>query len=86
MHVKKSFKKKMSHINWSLSPWLGTPSASSWRRQPLDMGIGMNILNKQPLTADKGWSSSLGIEQGTNNSSPLKTSLLGNVIQGLGIG
>jgi hypothetical protein len=29
-----------------------------------------NILNKQSLTADKGWSSSLGVGYGANNSSP----------------
>jgi hypothetical protein len=27
-----------------------------------------NILNKQPRTADKGWSSSLGVGRGVNNS------------------
>ena len=31
-----------------------------------------NILNKQSRTADKGWSSSLGVGRGTNNSSPQK--------------
>jgi hypothetical protein len=29
-----------------------------------------NILNKQPRTADKGWSSNLGVVRGANNSSP----------------
>jgi hypothetical protein len=29
-----------------------------------------NILNKQSRTADKRWSSSLGVGRGTNNSSP----------------
>jgi hypothetical protein len=29
-----------------------------------------NILNKQSRTADKGWSSSLGVGRGVNNSSP----------------
>jgi len=27
-----------------------------------------NVLNKQPRTADEGWSSSLGFGLGTNNS------------------
>ena len=31
--------------------------------------IAVNILNKQPWTADKGWSSSLGVGRGGNNSS-----------------
>jgi hypothetical protein len=35
-----------------------------------------NILNKQPGTANKGWSSYLGNEQGTNNSSPQKKQLV----------
>jgi hypothetical protein len=29
-----------------------------------------NILNKQLRTADKGWSSSLGVGRGANDSSP----------------
>jgi hypothetical protein len=29
-----------------------------------------NILNKQSWTVDKGWSSSLGVWRGANNSSP----------------
>jgi hypothetical protein len=29
-----------------------------------------NLLNKQSRTADKGWSSSLGVEHGANNSLP----------------
>jgi hypothetical protein len=31
--------------------------------------VAANILNKQSRTADKGWSSSLGVGRGTNNSS-----------------
>jgi hypothetical protein len=32
--------------------------------------VAVNILNKQSRTADKGWSSSLGVGRGANNSSP----------------
>jgi hypothetical protein len=32
--------------------------------------VAVNILNKQSLTADKGWSSSLEVGRGANNSSP----------------
>jgi hypothetical protein len=32
--------------------------------------VAATILNKQSRTADKGWSSSLGVERGANNSSP----------------
>jgi hypothetical protein len=34
--------------------------------------LAANILNKQSGTADKGWSSSLGVRRGANNSSPKK--------------
>jgi hypothetical protein len=32
--------------------------------------VAANILNMQSRTADKGWSSSLGVRRGANNSSP----------------
>jgi hypothetical protein len=32
--------------------------------------VAANTLNKQSRTADKGWSSSLGVGRGANNSSP----------------
>jgi hypothetical protein len=32
--------------------------------------LAANILNKQPRTNDKGWSSSLGVGRGANNPSP----------------
>jgi hypothetical protein len=32
--------------------------------------VPANILNKQSRTADKGWSSNLGVGRGANNSSP----------------
>jgi hypothetical protein len=38
-------------------------TASSWR-------LAANILNKQPWTNDKGWSSSLGFGRGANKQSP----------------
>jgi len=41
--------------------------------------IAANILNKQSRTADKGWSSSLGVGQGANSSSTLKHILLRNI-------
>jgi hypothetical protein len=34
--------------------------------------VAVNILNKQSLTVDKVWSSSLGVGRGANNSSPWK--------------
>ena len=32
--------------------------------------VAVNKLNKQPRTADEGWSSSLGVVRGANNPSP----------------
>jgi len=41
--------------------------------------VAANILNKQSWTADKGWSSSMGVERGANISSPLKCTVLQTV-------
>ena len=41
--------------------------------------VAANILNKQSRTADKGWSSSLGVGQGADNSSLLNRILLQNI-------
>jgi hypothetical protein len=38
--------------------------------RPLIWGVAENILNKQLRTADKEWSSSLGVGRSANNSSP----------------
>ena len=52
------------------------PVTTAWRVLSLRMEerlpiwrVGANILNKQSRTADKGWSSSLGVRRGANNSS-----------------
>jgi len=55
----------------------GTPAI--WR-------VDVNILNKQSRTADKGWSTSLGVARGANNASPQKLTMLRNISQGLGLG
>jgi len=47
--------------------------------QPPIWRVAANILNKQSRTADKGWSSSLGVGRGANNSSLLKRILLRNI-------
>ena len=55
------------------------PVTTAWRvlrlqmeEQPPVWRAAANILNKQSRTVDKGWSwsSSLGVGQGANNSSP----------------
>jgi hypothetical protein len=38
--------------------------------RPPVWSVDANILNKQSGTADKGWSSSLGVGRGANNYSP----------------
>jgi hypothetical protein len=41
------------------------------RRDSLQLRkLAANIMNKQPRTNDKGWSSSLGVGRGANNPSP----------------
>jgi len=37
--------------------------------RPPTLRVAANILNKQLQTADNGWSSSLGVGRGANNSS-----------------
>ena len=46
--------------------------ATVWR-------VAAKILNERSQTVDKGWSSSLGVGRGANNSSLLKRILLQNV-------
>jgi hypothetical protein len=53
------------------------PVTTAWRVLRLRMEewppiwrVAANILNKQPRTADKGWSSSLRVERGANYSPP----------------
>jgi len=53
------------------------PVTTAWRvlrlrmeeRPPIWRAVA-NILNKQSRTADEGWSSSLGVGRGANNTSP----------------
>jgi hypothetical protein len=48
----------------------GSLVTTAWRVLRLRMEETANILNKQSWTADKGWSSSLVVGRGANNSSP----------------
>jgi hypothetical protein len=48
--------------------------------------ITASIVNKQLLSADKGWTSSLGVGHRANNTSQWKLSIAGNVTQGFRIG
>jgi hypothetical protein len=49
-------------------------------------GVAVNILNKQPRSIDKGWSSSFGIGHGANNPSPQNKNLLRKSLKSLGPG
>jgi hypothetical protein len=50
-----------SHVNGSLLPRHGASSDCGWRRRPLDLEGGCDIiLNKQSWTADKEWSTGFG--------------------------
>jgi hypothetical protein len=48
--------------------------------------VAANILNKQSRTADKGWSSSLGIGRGLTTPHRKTRNTLRNVTKGIGIG
>ena len=61
-------------------PCLWVPVTTAWRflrsrmeERPLIWRVAANKMNKQSRTADKGWSSSLGVGRGANNSSPWET-------------
>jgi hypothetical protein len=54
--------------------------------RPPIQSVDANILNKQPRTIDKKWSSSLGFGGGADNSSPYKLTLLRNGCMCLGPG
>jgi hypothetical protein len=53
-----------------LSPRHGAFSGCGWRKVLRLRRVAANILNKQSRTADKGWSSSLGVGRVANNPSP----------------
>jgi hypothetical protein len=58
-----------------LTPWAESfqceaSSDCRWRNGLQMCRVAANVLNKQFLTADKGWSSSLGFGQGVKKSSP----------------
>ena len=61
----------------SLGPWMWVPVTTAWHvlrlrmeERPPIWRVAVNKLNKQPRTADEGWSSSLGVGWGANNPSP----------------
>jgi hypothetical protein len=61
---------KISTLSGSLSQRHGASSGCGWRNGLQLWRVAANTLNRQSRTADKGWSSSLGVGRGANNSSP----------------
>ena len=55
---------------WVPVTWNGASSGLRVQERPPIWRVATNMLNKQSRTADTGWSSSLGVGQGANNSSP----------------
>jgi len=51
-----------------LSPQYGASSGRGWRKGLSIWRVAANIFNKQSRTADKGWSSSMRVGRGANNS------------------
>jgi hypothetical protein len=58
-------------------PLMWVPVTTAWRvlrlrkeERPPIWRVALNKLNKQPRTADEGWSSSFGVGRGANNPSP----------------
>ena len=59
----------LSETSGSLSPRHGASSGCGWRNGLQIWRVAANVLKKQSRTADKGWSSSLAVGRGANNSS-----------------
>ena len=62
-------------FNTSRDKWVPVTKALRVLRLPIEerppiWRVAANILNKQSRTADEGWSSSLGVGRGANNTSP----------------
>jgi hypothetical protein len=61
---------EMHHVRWV--PWqhgMARPQVPDGGDILQVWSVAANILNKQSRTADKRWSSSLGVGRGANNSS-----------------
>ena len=66
---------KLDNVLLFRDKWV--PVTTAWRvlrlrmeERPPVWRVAANILNKQSRRADKGWSSSLGVGRGADNSSP----------------
>jgi hypothetical protein len=70
----------------TLSPQHGASSGCGWRNGLQLWRLAANILNEQPWTNDKGWSSSLGVGRGGNNHSQKKINVVWKFKKSLGPG
>jgi hypothetical protein len=60
---------KAPHVRWvSFHHSMARPQVDDEGNGSQLWGVAANILNKQPLIADKGWSSSFGIGRGANDT------------------
>jgi hypothetical protein len=64
---------------------MACPQVADEEMAPPIWMVAANLLNKVSGRADKAWSSSLSVGQGTNNSSLLRRRVLRNIAQGLGL-
>ena len=76
IYIHTSVKKVVFILTTFLSYDKWVPVTTTWRVLRLQMEerppiwrVAVSILNKHSQTADKGWSSSLGVGRGANNSS-----------------
>jgi len=81
----------MLYIFFNHDKWI--PFTMTWcvlrlwvEEQPTILRVAANLLNKQSQTTNKGWSTRLGVGQGSNNSSLYNLSLLLNGYMCLGSG
>jgi hypothetical protein len=60
-----------SHVRWvPCHHGMARPLVADGENGFQTWRVAVNILNNQSRTADKGWTSSLGVGRGANNSSP----------------
>jgi hypothetical protein len=81
------FSSDLAYELWaSILGGMARPQFADGGDAPQIRRVAANILNNQSRTADKGWSSSLGVGRGANNSSPKKIWLLRKTTRSLAPG
>jgi hypothetical protein len=79
--------RKKDHVRWvPCHHGMTRPQVADGGKEGLQIQrVAANTLNKQSRTADKGWSSSLGVRRRANNPHRKKSNLLRNVSKRLGL-